>query len=826
MQRIHLICNAHLDPCWLWEWEEGAAAAIATFRTAADLCEEYDGFVFNHNEVILYQWIEEYEPALFSRIQRLVQEGKWHIMGGWFLQPDCNMPSGESFVRQALVGRHYFREKFGVVPTTAINFDPFGHTRGLAQILARAGYDSYLFCRPMQHDCELPADDFIWVGYDGSTVMCFRASAFYNAPLGKAREKIERYIAENPDKPLGMVLWGVGDHGGGPSRVDLDRIADLVEASHRERGIIHSSPERYFAEMRASGAVLPRHERDINPWGVGCYTSQIRIKQLHRRLENEYYLVEKMLSHAALARRLVYPQAELREALRDLLQAEFHDILPGSSIQPVEEAGLRLLDHGLEICSRLRARAFFALAAGELPSRENEYPILVYNPHPFPVRGVFECEFQLQDACFDPQFSVPTVYHNGQALPSQNEKELSNLTCDWRKRPVWYGELLPGQITRFDCRVQVLPERPKPPQLAENGAITVRSECLEVVVNCGTGLIDRLVVHGREFLKPGAVAPLVVDDYDDPWGMLRKEYRDVVGRFALMTPEAGTKFSGVTQGVLDSVRVIEDGPVRTVIEAVLEWGASFLVLTYKVPKIGTEMEVHVRVHWNEKSRMLKLSLPTRFPDGVCMGQVAYGRDILPDTGREIVAQKWIAVVSESDDSALTVINDGTYGADYTQGELRLNLLRSPAYSGHPIWDRPIVPQDRYTPRIDQGERQYRFWINAGPRSERLAAIDREALVHNERPYALSFNPPGQGEILPPLAVLSDDVVQLSAFKQGEAVNEFIIRLFEPTGQSRTTTLSLPLLGIEETVRLGAFEIRTLAVDPRTRRVRETGLMEM
>ena len=164
---VHLLCNAHIDPVWLWEWEEGAATAISTFRTAADLCEAFPGFVFNHNEVILYRWVEEYEPELFTRIQRLVKEGKWHIMGGWYLQPDCNMPSGESFVRQILLGRRYFAEKFGARPTTAINFDPFGHTRGLVQIMAKSGYDSYLFCRPGAEDCKLEADEFIWEGYDG-----------------------------------------------------------------------------------------------------------------------------------------------------------------------------------------------------------------------------------------------------------------------------------------------------------------------------------------------------------------------------------------------------------------------------------------------------------------------------------------------------------------------------------------------------------------------------------------------------------------------------------------------------------------------------------
>ena len=139
MRTIYLICNAHIDPVWQWEWEEGAAETISTFRTAADLCEEFDGFVFNHNEAMLYRWIEEYEPQLFSRIQRLVQEGRWHIMGGWYLQPDCNMLSGESHIRQIESGLRYFKEKFGAWPKTAIGFDAFGHTRGLVQILKKSG---------------------------------------------------------------------------------------------------------------------------------------------------------------------------------------------------------------------------------------------------------------------------------------------------------------------------------------------------------------------------------------------------------------------------------------------------------------------------------------------------------------------------------------------------------------------------------------------------------------------------------------------------------------------------------------------------------------
>ena len=248
MAEIHLICNAHIDPVWQWEWEEGAAAAVSTFRAAADFCEEFDDFVFCHNEALLYRWIEEYEPELFARIRRLVRAGKWRIMGGWYLQPDCNMPSGESIVRQMQLGRAYFQEKFGVTNTTAVNFDPFGHSRGLVQLLKKAGFDSYLFMRPNAGEMALPGDDFLWVGFDGSEIMAHRIDTGYNSPLGGAAEKAQAWLDAHPDTALGLIPWGVGNHGGGPSRKD---IADLnaLKARLPERGLRHSSPVEFVASL-------------------------------------------------------------------------------------------------------------------------------------------------------------------------------------------------------------------------------------------------------------------------------------------------------------------------------------------------------------------------------------------------------------------------------------------------------------------------------------------------------------------------------------------------------------------------------------------------
>ena len=714
--KTFLVCNAHLDPVWLWEWEEGVAATLSTFRVAADICDEFPGFVFNHNEAILYEWVEEYEPVLFARIQQLVKQGKWHIMGGWYLQPDCNMPSGESLVRQIQAGRSYFAEKFGVSPTTAINFDPFGHTRGLVQILVKSGFDSYLFTRPGWSQCPLPSETFTWVGYDGSEVMATR-SGYYNSPLGKATEKINNYVRDSPDLPTGLVLWGVGNHGGGPSRQDVAAI-NTLQAGTSDREILHATPESYFADLRRT-TDLPRHEHDLNPWAVGCYTSQVRIKQKHRQLENAIYRLEKMAASAWVQEFSAYPAAGIQDALKDLLFAEFHDILPGSSVQPVEDYSLRVLDHGLETASRLTTKSFYALASGQPQAADGEIPILVYNPHPYPLHAIVECEFQLADQNWTDNWTFPTVYAGETKLETQIEKELSSINLDWRKRVVFSAALKPFQMNRFDCRLETRPrESMLLPDIGPEMYV-FKTPDIEVQLNCRTGLMDKYQVQGVDYLESGAFCPLVLDDSDDPWEMQAQSFDKVIGAFALMLPEDSARFSGVSANALAPMRIIEDGAVRTVIEAVFQYGHSSLCLHYKLPKHGTEIEVDARVFWNEKSKMLKLSLLPEARNAEYLGQVAYGVESLPTDGKEAVSQKWAAVMSRSENKAVTLISDGGYGSDYSPEGWRPTLLRSPAYSAHPINDRPIVPQDRFLPRIDQGERLFHFWLNAGPVTERL-----------------------------------------------------------------------------------------------------------
>ena len=200
-----------------------------------------------------------------------------------------------------------------------------------------------------------------------------------------------------------------------------------------------------------------------------------------------------------------------------------------------------------------------------------------------------------------------------------------------------------------------------------------------------------------------------------------RSFRDVLGTFTLMTPQAAARFAGVSVPELPPVRIVEDGPVRTIVEALLEWQRSAVCLRYVLPRQGSELLVQVRVAWHERDTMLKLSVPTTLDDMTVRSEVAYGVEHHTRTSDELLGHTWVAGVSGDGRHALTLINDGTYGFDVAGSALRPTLLRSPAYAGHPVDAvTPIVRQDRFEPRVDQGDHVFQFWLNAGPATERLA----------------------------------------------------------------------------------------------------------
>ncbi|MBQ8497985.1 MAG: alpha-mannosidase [Clostridia bacterium] len=813
---LHLICNAHIDPVWQWEWEEGACETISTFRVAAKFCREFDGFIFCHNEAILYQWIEEYEPALFAEICELVKLGKWHIMGGWQLQPDCNMPSGEGFVRNILAGRKYFMEKFGVAPKTAINFDPFGQSRGLVQILSKSGFDSYIFCRPYRSFCKLPSERFTWVGYDGSEVIGARVTEGYNTNRGRATEKIDNAVKKLTDGrfPIDLCLWGVGNHGGGPSHKDLTDIhAKMTEWEKEGVRVIHSTPETYFEELKKSGVDLPKHEGDINLWAPGCYISQVKVKQKYRQLENELFACEKMCSALCMTSDFIYPKKEMDEALYDLLTIQFHDSLPGSSIQEVEEMAVRMADHGLEILSRVRAKAFFRLCQNEKSAKEGEIPIMAYNPHPYSVEGDFECEFVLADQNRTGSFFMPSIYAGEKKIPSQPEKESSNIPIDWRKKVVFHATLPPMQITRFDCRLTELPAKPQVALAEDHAYFMFDNGMMQVSINKKTGFIDSCIVNGKQYLENHAMSIEVYADDEDPWGMRVRGWTEKIGEFTLLDAEEGSAFSSLDT-TIPSVRLIENGDVRTIVESVFGYSASKAIVRYQISKHTPSIEVNIRIINADTKKLYKLSIPYAMKDVLAFSEVAYGEEPFKLHGDENVHQKYVRLVGK-DDQVLNVYNKGIYSSSLGEGKLLVSLMRSPAYCAHPIGDTKILPQNRHSAFIEQGERTFDLKFTFGKEN---VSNGISAQIYNEKPTVLAFFPSGykkETQENKPVLTLNGGKILLSALKKAENCDDFIVRLLNPEKEAASCRIICDTMGIDRQIAFSSFEVKTFRMSKNT-----------
>jgi len=809
MKKLFLVCNAHLDPVWLWDWQEGATAALSTFRTAARFCEKYDGFVFCHNEALLYQWVEEYEPALFARIQALVDAGKWHIIGGWFLQPDCNLPAGESIIRQIMAGREYFQKHFGASPKIAVNFDTFGHSRGLVQILRQCGYTGYLFMRPEKERMELPARNFRWKGFDDSEILAHRLDRSYRSMMGQAVEDITDWCTTEQDEEISLFTWGIGNHGGGPSREDVEGL-DAWMAENKDLQPRHSTPEDFFQTLEESGEVFPEFAQDLRPVFVGCYTSQAKLKRRYRQLENRLYAVEKLLSAASAQALTAYPDTDLKDAQRDMLFAQFHDILPGTSIREGEDASVMMLNHGLEILSRLQTRGAMALLAGQEQARPEETPVFIYNPHPYPVTGDFTFELMPADQNWSREVrNVVTVTQDGKPVLSQEEKPSVNMNLDWRKRITVHTTLKASSMNRFDCAFRLLPAEEKEEITFPDADICFDNGQMQVVINCKTGLIDRYTVNGTDYLQPGAFQPVACGDIPDPWHMSGHHYGPIIGKFTPAESKQVRRYSDSAEIIAKPVRIVENGPVRMIVEVDFIWQNSRVVQSYILPKSGTAFEVSQHIVWNEQDTILKLEIPSAL-HGEYIGQGMFGSGVLPQDGTECVSQKWCGLFT--DDHGLTVSNTGVYGSHYQEDRIYLSLLRSPGYATHPINDRKLIHEDRFVSRMDQGEHDLHFVVCGGTAEERSRNIDFEAQVQNEKPFIFSAFPSGSGEPPKQMLLLSDPSILVSAMYFDAAKNGYVVRLWNTQSSANQTRVTLPLWGTEQEIRLEAFQFKTYLID--------------
>ncbi|MFL5944859.1 MAG: alpha-mannosidase [Gaiellaceae bacterium] len=769
---LHMIGNAHIDPVWLWQWPEGYQEVHATFSSALDRMDEYPEFVFTSNSVVFFAWIEEHDAQMFERIRARVAEGRWQVVGGWWLEPDCNIPSGEALARHALYGQRYLQQKFGRPATTGANFDSFGHAATIPQLLRKSGMDSYIFLRPGPSERTLPGPLFRWQSPDGSEVVAYRIPHEYGSPPGELGPQVEKALAQVPDEEAElMVFYGVGNHGGGPTRDNLDSIERLAS-----EGLRCSSARSFFDSV--DGRELPVVEGELLHHAAGCYTAHSGIKHWNRRAENLLQRAEKWCAVAESVVGQPYPQEELRDAWKVLLFNQFHDTIAGTAIKPAYEDARDQLGFSASVAATTFNRAVQSIARRiRIPFEESTQPIVVFNPHPWRVTADVELEIRSF-----PGEDARLTDDDGADVPVQQARSYATVSSS-RGRLVFRADLPPLGYRTYRLR----------PGGADGGSC---DSPVELEIDPATGRLSRLAVAGENVIVDGPHA-VVVRDESDTWGHAVHAYDDVIGEFEC-----------------SSVRVVEDGPVRRIIRVESAYRASKLVEEYVVSSGSRYVDVRVTVDWREQLQLLKLRYPTR--GGEATFEVPYGHVVRATDAAENPAQNWV------DCGGLSVANDAKYGHDVDGGSIGVTALRSPVYA----WHHPRqLDADGIYEYIDQGQQQFQLRLVPHTGDWREGETVRRAAELNQPVFALleSFH----AGPLPPTASFGDDggtTAVMSTVKHAEDGDALVVRAYESAGRDAATRITV--LDRSFDANFGPAEIKTFLVprDPAAA-VMETNLLE-
>ena len=434
--RLYMIGNAHIDPVWLWQWQDGFHETRATFRSALDRMKESPEFIFTASQAAIYEWIEQSDPEMFAEIRQRVAEGRWKLAGGWWVEPDCNIPAGESFVRQGLYGQRYFKEKFGVTCKVGYCVDSFGHNGMLPQILKKSGMPYYVFMRPSPHEKELPGRIFWWEAEDGSRVLTFRIANSYASWGGDLKDDVHTLVAAelNDAQPALMFFYGVGDHGGGPTRENIQSIRQM-QTEDELPDLVFAGPEEFFAAIDKAGIDYPQVHDDLQHHSSGCYAAHSGAKRWNRLAENRLLEAEKWASVAQEVTGLAYP-ADFGRAWKNVLFNQFHDNLAGTCLEEAYADTREQAGEALAIAGRGLNLAVQALAWKiNVPQEEGVTPLVVFNPHAWPVKANVTMEMRMLDG------SEALVDENGEELLTQLVQPRA--TSGWIDRLNFIVELPP-----------------------------------------------------------------------------------------------------------------------------------------------------------------------------------------------------------------------------------------------------------------------------------------------------------------------------------------------------------------------------------------------
>ena len=778
MGKLYMIGNAHLDPVWMWRWQEGYTEVLQTFKSALDRMDEFPDFKFTSACSLYYAWVEENDPRMFAQIQKRVSEGRWNIAGGWLLQPDCNIPSGESFARHALFAQRYFKEKFGITVKTGYNVDSFGHNRGLPKILKASGMDNYVYMRPMPNEMEQKDSLFKWEGDDGSFVTAFRIPVCYNVEM-KNFENFEKIKNLSNEEGIDyMLFYGVGNHGGGATIELLNEIEKVKPAD-----AIYSTPDEYFEKVDKSN--LNTVKGDLQHHARGCYSAETSVKSGNRKCEQNLLGAERFSVMAKELAGKAYPQTELNRAWENLLFNQFHDILGGCSIKSAYRDAGYLYGETMAITERIINEALQKIAWNidtigdeEMPCYRNKRmriwehetlgtPVVVFNSHPFPVTEAVQVYTYNKWAAY-------MTDDDGTVIPHQFIRGEQTNTDD--RYITTFVATVPAfgyRVYRFFLEKETEVTFKKQLYITKN---SLENSKIKVEFSKKTGDIAKIYdkVRGKYIVnKPFGTA--ILDETDcDTWAHDKKALGETIGKFAK------PKFE-----------ILYDGDVLVTLRVTSKYKNSTLVRDYTLIPDSDRVTVKARVNFNEKHRTFKLTFPAT--DRV-LAKVPYGTIAKKlGTGEEPCGE-WIA------SNGICVANDSKYGYDTTDTEMRLSILRTAIYCDH------FGKRDGLCEYMDLGVHEFSYSIY--PYTDNATA-DRVAqeLNFSLRTVMGTFKKGTLPEKYKGLECEENGAV-ITAIKKCEDSDENIIRVCEMNGKE--SNFSASLFGKKTETKLLHNELKTIS----------------
>jgi len=766
---VYMIGNAHIDPVWLWDVAEGYETVRSTFRSALDRMKETPGFVFTCAQGVTYRWIEESAPEMFAEIAERVREGRWELAGGWWVQPDCNLPSGESFIRQALYAQRYFQSRFGKTAEIGYNVDSFGHNGMLPQLLRKCGMRGYVFFRPGPPEKSLPAGLFRWLSPDGSEVLACRPPHHYGTGGFYDKDGMRaRVVQAANEAPLGLpevlCFYGVGNHGGGPTQENLRAIVELQ--SEPGLSAVHlGSLGAFFDAAQGHAAQLPVVTDDLQHHAPGCYSVHSEIKRNNRTCEDALTTAEKLCALATSFTGCDYPTAEFEAAWQRILFNQFHDIMAGTSIKAAYEEARNSHGYALDVARAHTIRATQTMAR-QLDTVGEGQAVVVWNPSSWERDAALDLETNVQ-------WPSRVLDESGVELPAQRLQ--SHATAGSRSRVALRMELPPlGYRT-----LHVVSGEPAAADSALHVAGTaLENESLRVRLDSDTGHVAEITskTDGTSFLSAPACVPLVLDDQTDTWSHDLTRYTEELGSFTAR-----------------STRVVETGPLRGTLRVESVWGDSTIRQDFSLFAGLPIIEVRMRIDWREQFRVLKLVVPTAAAaDPLATYGMPFGAISKPCDGHEEPGQGWIDVSGRNASGrqlGVSLLCPGKYGFDALGSTLRMTVLRSPIYA----WHDPAKPDPEAEYEfIDQGRQDFVYWLVPHRGDWRQADPLRrlEELAVRPVAHAESTHPgarPRQGAFV----TIAPENVVLGALKRAEDdPTALIARLHETKGLATDATVEL------------------------------------